>query len=152
SGGMMTMAKKAMLGVAAAAAAVLVTFAIVGFPPVNGGTSGAIAAAKRAQAPQIAASDIVTGDQSAQQFLQSDLFAKLVADPNARKLLSNTALQNALKAPEIYAAITSPEFRDALSSGLVQSALASSQLNAALKDGNFIAALSRSDFRAALAA
>ena len=150
SGGVMSMAKKAMLGVAAAAAVILVVFMITGFPPVSSGTSGAIGAAKRAQAPQITASDVVTGDASAQQFLQSDEFAKLMADSNARKLLSNQAIQNALKDPAIVAAITSQGFKDMLANDLMKDALTQPALVSALKDTNFISALARDDFQTAL--
>ena len=71
------MRTKVLWGLAAAAAIVLAVLAYTGFPPDTGGSEGAIGAAKRYQAGQIAASDVKLGDQAAQEFLQSDLFDKL---------------------------------------------------------------------------
>ena len=58
------MRTKVLWGLAAAAAIVLAFFSVTGFPPSLGGTEGAIGAAKRYQAGQIAASDVKLGDQS----------------------------------------------------------------------------------------
>src|SRR5262249_49283538 len=63
----MAMTKKAMWGLAAAAAVILAMFVARGsFPTVDRGTEGTIGAAKKYQAPQIAASDVTLGDASAQ--------------------------------------------------------------------------------------
>ena len=62
----------------------LAVLAYTGFPPEPGGSEGAIGAAKRYQAGQIAASDVKLGDQAAQEFLQSDLFDKLMKDETSR--------------------------------------------------------------------
>ena len=56
SKGGVAMTRKAMWGLATAAAAVLVVFVIKGFPTVDHGTEGTIGAAKKYQAPQIAES------------------------------------------------------------------------------------------------
>ena len=78
------MRTKVLWGLAAAAAIVLAVLAYTGFPPETGGSEGAIGAAKRYQAGQIAASDVKLGDQAAQEFLQSDLFDKLMKDECGR--------------------------------------------------------------------
>ena len=82
------MAKKTMIGLAAAAAVVLVTFSITGYPPIGRGTEGTIGQANRYQAPQpqMSASDVKLGDTAVQEFLQSDVFDRLLKDENARKL------------------------------------------------------------------
>ena len=91
------MARKAMIGLAAAAAVVLVTFAITGYPPIGKGTEGTIGQANRYQSaqPQLAASDVKLGDTAVQEFMQSDIFDRLMKDENARKLLSDEALRRA---------------------------------------------------------
>ena len=56
------MARKVMMGLAAAAAVVLGVFAVTGYPPIGRGTEGSIDAAKRYQSQQLAAKDVVLGD------------------------------------------------------------------------------------------
>ena len=63
TGGLMR--TKVLWGLAAAAGIVLAVLAYTGFPPDTGGSEGAIGAAKRYQAGQIAASDVKLGDQAA---------------------------------------------------------------------------------------
>ena len=90
------MTRKAMWGLAAAAVVVLGVFAITGFPPVGRGTEGTIGAAKRTRRRN-SGKDVALGDASAQQFLQSDTFAKLLKDPAAMKLLSDAKFVAMLK-------------------------------------------------------
>ena len=56
------MAKKALIGLAAAAALLIAVFATTGWPPTVPGTEGAIGAAKRHQAQQMSAQDVKLGD------------------------------------------------------------------------------------------
>lgn len=92
------MARKVLIGLAAAAAVVLVTFAIVGYPPVGKETQGTVGQAQRYQAaqPQLAAKDVKLGDTAAQQFMQTDVFDRLIKDESARKLLSDATVREAL--------------------------------------------------------
>ena len=122
------MRTKVLWGLAAAAAIVLAVLAYTGFPPETGGSEGAIGAAKRYQAGQIAASDVKLGDQAAQEFLQSDLFdkpdegrdgrrgavepaplprrwrtlrsCKAIADTEWRAMLTDASFARALRDPE----------------------------------------------------
>ena len=84
-----------MIGLAAAAAVVLVTFSITGYPPIGKGTEGTIGQANRYQAPQpqMSASDVKLGDTAVQEFLQSDMFDRLMKDENARKLLADASVR-----------------------------------------------------------
>jgi hypothetical protein len=59
---------------------------MTGLPPVDKGVEGTIGAAKRYQAQQISDKDVVLGDTSAQQFIQSDTFVRLLKDPASMKL------------------------------------------------------------------
>ena len=99
------MRTKVLWGLAAAAAIVLAVLAYTGFPPDTGGSEGAIGAAKRYQAGQIAASDVKLGDQAAQEFLQSDLFDRLRKDETVVAALSNPAIAKALADPAFMKAI-----------------------------------------------
>ena len=162
------MRTKVLWGLAAAAAIVLAVLAYSGFPPELGGSEGAIGAAKRYQAGQIAASDVKLGDQAAQEFLQSDLFDKLMKDESVRKALSDPDIRVALADPairmalsdsELRAALTNPEMRTALSDPRLRTALndpamrvalSNAGIAKALRDPNLAMALTSADLRAAL--
>ena len=117
------MARKAMIGLAAAAAVVLVTFAITGYPPIGKGTEGTIGQANRYQAaqPQLTASDVKLGDTAVQEFMQSDVFDKLMKDENARKLLSDEAVRKALADPAMSQAMRDESLRRALGDDALRS-------------------------------
>jgi hypothetical protein len=153
TGGLMR--TKVLWGLAAAAGIVLAALAYTGFPPESGGSEGAIGAAKRYQAGQIAASDVKLGDQAAQEFLQSDLFDKLMKDDATRKLLSDdnfrqmagrTEFRNLLLAPELKGLLDT----SALADGKVALALANDDLAFALSSEELGGAFANAHFRRAL--
>jgi len=117
--GGLVMIKKAMWGLAAAAAIVLAIYSYTGFPPVGHGTDGTIGAAQKYQAPQIAAKDVKLGDAAAQEFLQSDAFEQLARDAEARELLSNARFARWLDDAEVRNALTRNDTRQALTSRAV---------------------------------
>ena len=105
---------KIVFGISAAAVALLIGVYMMGFyPPVDEGAA-TIGAAKRYQAPQMAASDVKLGDQQAQKFMQSDTFDRILKDPNARKLLANAKFQEFFSDPQISPALKHSEFGAAL--------------------------------------
>jgi hypothetical protein len=128
------MRTKVLWGMAAAAAIILGIFAVKGFPPDMSGTEGAIGAAKRYQAGQIEASDVKLGDQTAQEFLQSDLFDKLMKDDAVRKALSDPALGKALADPALGKALTNADFLTALTNADFRAALTNADFRTALAD------------------
>jgi hypothetical protein len=130
------MTRKIIWGVAAAAAILFAVFSIKGFPPTGAGTEGTIGAAKRYQAPQLSEKDVTLGDASAQAFLQSDTFAKLIKDPAAIKLQSDANFVAQVKVPAIQAALTSPDLVAALSHADVLKELQNRDVIAALQDPN----------------
>ena len=155
------MRTKVLWGLAAAAAIVLAFFSVTGFPPSLGGTEGAIGAAKRYQAGQIAASDVKLGDQAAQEFLQSDLFDKLVRDDNARKLLNDSNFKQLAASVEFRSLVGRQQFKSlvdskalfdvnvgaALSDLDLAEQLNSLELADAFANENFMKALSDIEFR-----
>lgn len=167
------MRKRLMWGLAAAAAVVLAYFAVRGFPQVDHGSEATIGAAKRYQAGQIESKDVVLGDQSVQQFMQSDVFDRLVKDPVAVKALSDPAVRAQIADANILRAIGDPELVAwlktyatgaqgvlAMSCDSCQAALANLDVQAALRvkelahyiqDSEFIAELQNVKVAAAIA-
>jgi hypothetical protein len=166
------MRKKLMWALAAAAAIVLAFFAMRGFPKVDQGSEATIGAAKRYQAGQIANKDVVLGDQSVQQFMQSDVFDRLVKDPAAVKALSDASLRLRIADTKLLEALADPELvaslklygnaallsglscddcRLALESAEVQAALRVKSFASSLQDAEVISALQDSKIAAALA-
>jgi hypothetical protein len=144
------MRTKVLWGLAAAAAIVLAVLSYTGFPPETGGSEGAIGAAKRYQAGQIAASDVKLGDQAAQEFLQSDLFDKLMNDESVRKALNDPGIRVALADPAIRVALTNSELRAALTNPEMRAALSDPRLSTALNDPAMRVALSNPGIAKAL--
>lgn len=148
--GGMGMSKRVMFSLAAAAAVVLGVFVIKGYPPIGSGTEGSIGAAKRYQAPQMAAGDVKLGDASAQEFLQSDVFDRLMKDETSRKALLDPAVQAMFGDPALSQALRAPELVAAFNSAAFQAALNKVEFRLRLEDASFRDALSDADVQAAL--
>ena len=108
------MTRKAMWGLAAAAAILLAVFVVRGFPPAGEGTESTIGAAQRYQAPQIADSDVVLGDAAVQEFIQSDTFERAINDPDVRALLADARGRAALQDRDLRGALLEADSRAAL--------------------------------------
>jgi hypothetical protein len=163
--GGLVMRSKVLWGLAAVAAIVLAVFAVKGFPPSLGGTEGAIGAAKRYQAGQIAASDVKLGDEAAQQFLQSDVFDKILRDDATRKLFGDAnfralagdkQFRDLLAGQELKGLLDTSALADAkvgaaLADNELTAALSSDALSVAFANKNFLRALNDTEFRNSLA-
>jgi len=128
--------KKILLGTAAFGAVVIVAAWFMGFPPANDGTEATVGAATRYQGAQMTSKDVKLGSTDVQTFIQSDVFAKLVRNPDTRATLkrlgsdaafretffSKTALdamqnqdmQAAIKGSDVEVAFGQPAFLDTL--------------------------------------
>ena len=153
------MAKKVLIGLAAAAAVFIAVFTKIGWPPVGSGTEGTIGAAKRHQAQQLSAADVKLGDPAVQEFLQSDLAARLMKDSQARALLGsagvrealvNARLREALSLASVREALEKPQLLQVLADAQVREALSSSQLLQVLADPQLQQALGNPQVREAL--
>jgi len=155
------MTRKFIWGIAAAAAILLAVFSIKGFPPTGAGTEGTIGAAKRYQAAQLSEKDVTLGDASAQEFMQSDTFAKLLKDPAAVKLLSDAKFVAQVKDSSVRYTLTNPDLavfirwlRPELIPALVRydvaRALQKPEVIAALQAGDLAAAVQKGDLNAAV--
>ena len=102
-----------VIGVAALGA---VAYFGMNYPADSGDAAGTVAPAERYRADQPAADAIQLGDQGIQEVLQSDLFAKLIADDAFRGAMSSEAFRGAMNSEELRAAFSSESFRGAMSS------------------------------------
>ncbi len=143
------MGKKLMWGLVATAALALVVLKFLGYPPIDG-AQGTIGAAKRYQADQIAPADVKV-DDSAQAFVQSDVFDQMLKDNDTRQLLANGSFRAALAAPEFRAALASPELVRALASAEFRATLASPEMVRALASPEMVRALANPEMVRALA-
>ena len=139
------MGRKVMYGLAAAAAVVLVLFATTGFPPIGRGTEGTIDGARRYQAQQLAAKDVVLGDPAAQQFLQSDVFDRLMKNDAARKALANGNLRDALMDVSLANALGRAELAAALADSGLSRLFTDAELASALSAPSLAGALAKQD-------
>jgi hypothetical protein len=126
------MIKKAIWGVAAAAAVLLAVFTVIGFPSADRGTEATIGAAQKYQGGQLAAGDVKVGDASVQQFLQSEAFDRLLKDPQARAILGDMRIRTQL---------TSRDFANSLEDMQTRRQLSNSELHRFFSDSAALAAL-----------
>ena len=120
-----TVNKRILFGLAAAAAVVLAVITYNSNPPATEGTEATIGAAQRAQAPQIAPSDVKLGDTSSQDVLQTELWDQLAKDEDLRTLLTDASFR---------AQLTDLELRKALGDEAMLRALKSPDLKKLLED------------------
>jgi hypothetical protein len=106
--------KKILFGLAAAAVIVLAVITYSTNPPATVGTEATIGAAQRAQAPQIAPSDVKLGDASAQDVLQTETFDAIMRDDALRTMLQDAELRKHLQEAGVRQALKDPAVKKAL--------------------------------------
>ena len=109
-----TVNKKIIFALAAAAVVVLAVITYTSYPPATTGTEATIGAAQRAQAPQIAAKDVGLGDTSAQAVLQSETWDAIMKDEDLRASLQDAELRKILEDAEVRNALTNEAVRRGL--------------------------------------
>jgi len=127
-----TVNKKILFGLAAAAVIVLAVITYNTYPPVTIGTEATIGAAQRAQTPQIAAQDVKLGDTSSQDLLQTATFDAIMKDDTVRTMLQDAHLREQLRDAGL---------RDALQDEAMRAALRDPALAAHLQDQAFLRSL-----------
>jgi hypothetical protein len=163
-----TVNKKILFGLAAAAAIVLAVITYNSYPRPIEGTEATIGAAQRAQTPQITAQDVKLGDTSTQTILQTETFDAIMKDETLRTMLqdaevrvqlTNALLRNALADENIRAALLHPNFVHWIQDPELLHALTASEMRYNFDDANmkvmlsnkaFVDALRISAFRVAL--
>ena len=103
--------KKILFGLAAAAAIVLAVITYNSNPPATVGTEATIGAAQRAQAPQIAPSDVKLGDTSAQDVLQTAEWDEIMRDEDLRTALMDENFRAELLDADVRATVTNAAVR-----------------------------------------
>jgi hypothetical protein len=109
-----TVNKKLIFGLAAAAAVVLAVITYTNYPPATEGTEATIGAAQRAQAPQIAAKDVGLADTSAQDLLQSETWDAIMKDEDLRSTLEDADMRRMLEDADLRRALENDDVRHAL--------------------------------------
>ena len=159
-----TVNKKILFGLAAAAAIVLAVITYNSNPPATVGTEATIGAAQRAQAPQIAAKDVKLGDTSTQDVQQTEMWDQLakdedlrtaLQDENFRAELLNVELRSWLSSESMLRALRDPLFAQKLKAQAVSRQLTDvelkkiedSNLRLSLMNKSFLKALGNPNFR-----
>jgi hypothetical protein len=120
--------KRILFGLAAAAAVVLAVITYSTNPPATEGTGATIGAAQRAQAPQIAPSDVKLGDTSAQDVLQTEEWDQILKDEDLRTALQDESFRANLLRADYRTALTD----EALLRGIRASDFAAQMSDAAM--------------------
>jgi hypothetical protein len=129
-----TVNKKILFGLAAAAAIVLAVITYNSNPPATVGTEATIGAAQRAQAPQIAAEDVKLGDTSAQDVLQTETFDAILKDETLRSMLQDAELRARLQDAGLRSALQDDAIRKALNDPALAKKLDDDNLRRSLSD------------------
>jgi len=154
-----TVNKKILFGLAAAAAIVLAVITYNSYPRPIEGTEATIGAAQRAQTPQIAAQDVKLGDTSAQDVLQTETFDAIMKDDAVRTMLqdaelrshlTDAGLRSALQDEGIKKALNDPELKRKLSDPALHRALSDPEAAKKFDDANVRAMLYNRYFADAL--
>ena len=154
-----TVNKKIIFGLAAAAVVVLAVITYTSYPPATVGTEATIGAAQRAQTPQIASKDVGLGDTSAQAVLQTDTWDQIMRDRELRNLLQDASfrahlmdaqLRQALRNEAVVNALRDPNLASRLQDQALIRSLNDAALINRLEDANLRNALSNEAFLRAL--
>jgi hypothetical protein len=130
----MTVNKRILFGLAAAAAVVLAVITFTSYPPATEGTEATIGAAQRAQAPQIAAKDVKLGDTSSQDVLQTETFDAIMKDETVRTMLQDAEMRGHLQSAELRLALQDNGIKQALNSPMLRQMISDPALHRALDD------------------
>jgi hypothetical protein len=129
-----TVNKKILFGLAAAAAIVLGVITYNSYPRATEGTEATIGAAQRAQSPQIAAQDVKLGDTSAQDVLQTETFDAIMKDETVRTMLMDAEFRSHMQNAELRKALQDDNIRQALNDPALRQKLSDPALKRALSD------------------
>jgi hypothetical protein len=137
-----SMNRRIVVGLAAAAVVVLAVASYFQNPPVNEGTEATIGAAQRYQAPQIEAKDVAVGDTSGQALMQTQTWDAIVKDDTLRTLLQDAGFRARLQDPELRKGLADAELIRALRSPAVARALNDPEIAKRLNDAELVRKLS----------
>jgi hypothetical protein len=142
-----TVNKKIIVGLAAAAAVILAVVTYTSYPPATEGTEATIGAAQRAQTPQIAAKDVGLGDASAQEVLQTDTWDAIMKDEDLRSTLQDAEMRRMLEDAELRQALENAEVRRFLNDPNIARRMADRDLVRQLNDAEAVKKLNEAALR-----
>jgi anti-sigma-K factor RskA len=137
-----SMNRRIVVGLAAAAVVVLAVASYFQNPPVNEGTEATIGAAQRYQAPQIEAKDVAVGDTSAQALMQTETWDAIVKDETLRTLLQDASFRAKLQDAELRKGLADAELMRALRAPSVARALVDPEMAKRFNDPELMRRLS----------
>ena len=122
------------------------------YPPSDETLAGSVVPAVRYRAENVATkgSASTLGDQSIAQFMQTDIYQKIVSDKAVAAAFASDAFRQALASDGFKQALASDGFKQALASDGFKQALASDGFKQAMASDGFKQALASDAFRAAL--
>jgi hypothetical protein len=121
------------------------------YPPSRQELTGSVVPADRYRADTGAANgSVALGDQSIAQFMQTDVYRKIVADKALASAFASDAFRQALGSDAFRQALGSDAFRQAMGSDAFRQALGSDAFRQALGSDAFRQALGSDAFRQAL--
>ena len=94
-----------VVGGGAVLALAVVVYVGTGYPPNELAASGTIAPAERYRAAQVTADEVQLGDQAVAQLMQTDLFERMVSDPEFRAMAADPGFQALAQHPQALAAM-----------------------------------------------
>ncbi len=134
-----------MVLIGVAALAVVAYFGMIN--PPGDEVAGTVVPAERYRTEQPGAADVELGDQTIQEFMQTDAFELILNDEVVRNALSSDAVRDAFASDAVRDAFASDAVRNALASDAVRNALANDAVRSALNNDVFQNALSSSALR-----
>ncbi|MBZ5639855.1 MAG: hypothetical protein LAO51_14005, partial [Acidobacteriia bacterium] len=141
----------AIVGAAAVVVAALVVYLGGIYPPRHEDVVGTIGAADRHVTEQIGSADVQVENGEAQRWLQSEEFARLVADPEARGIVTSEAFRRAMSDAAVRKVFADAAVRDAFADAAVRDAFARSAVRDAFARAAVRDALADAAVRDALA-
>ena len=121
------------------------------YPPADESLTGSIVPAERYRAEKSATSSsrLVLGDESVEQFMQTDLYRQIVSDRELAAVFASDGFRQALASDGFKQALASDGFKQALASDGFKQAMASDGFKQALASDAFRAALGNDAMKAA---
>ena len=110
------------------------------FPSGSDEVSGTIVPAERYRGEQLSSDDVVLGDESVAQFMQTDAFESMINDPKLVAILAD---------PEVQAALSNADFANLMANADFANLMANADFANLMANADFAKAMSNADVQAA---
>jgi len=116
-----------MLVAALAVAIAAVVFFGSNYPPDSEMASGTIVPAERYRSEQLSSDDVVLGDETIAQVMQTELYQMIISDADFASMLQSDQFRDLLANDQFRGLLANDQFRDLLASDQFRDLLASDQ-------------------------